>query len=314
MVKLAKIFDKVVNFADRKLGRLLDRTAAGTIVFPTEIEEIGQFMMFSIFREFKFQRDAFDKATIDARIFLPLPANLTAGYGANYGNEELGVFGNAVGKNFGDVNFDGSFSEAVSELAKFSRNVRADIGEEGVKNVGASVAQSEAGPVIAGLIGSVLGPSGAVIGAGAAAAAGAGVKAGFAGKGTARNPHMAVLFQGTGFRTHSFNYKLIPRNQEDSRTITQIIKSFKLAMVPEYIRQNHFFRYPQQFRIEVSKPDHLFKFQTCVLTAFNVNYHGEGGAFYHSLENGEEAPVSVTLEMTFTETRIITKDEIEEGL
>ena len=28
----------------------------------------------------------------------------------------------------------------------------------------------------------------------------------------------------------------------------------------------------------------------------------------------KEAPVSVTIEMNFTETRIITKDEIEEGL
>ena len=306
--KVKDLANFVIKFADNKLGPLLDRTSAGTLVFPKEIEEIGQFMMFSIFREFKFARDAFDKATIDARIFLPLPNNLTAGYGANYSNEELGVFGQAVAGNIGTlVDNVGGTDDAVANLSEFASGVRKDVGMGGVKALGSQIASTEAGAVIGGLIGGILGAS-------VGGAVGSGIKGAFAGKGIARNPHMAVLFQGTGFRTHSFSYKLVPKNQDDSRTITAIIRAFKQAMVPEYIQQNHFFEYPQQFRIEVSKPDHLFKFQTCVLTGLNVNYHGEGAAFYHSLENGEEAPVSVTLEMNFTETRIITKEEIEEGL
>lgn len=307
MVKLAKVFDKVTNFVDGKLGRLLDRTAAGTIVFPTEIEDIGQFMKFSIFREFQFQRDAFEKGTIDASIFLPLPANLTAWYASEYANEELGPVGAAAAQNAGKLDFTGDAVAVTASVSDFASGVRNDVGVGGLKSIGAQVAGAEAGAIIGGLIGGI---TGGTVGAGVGSA----LKGVFAGKGIARNPHMAVLFQGTGFRTHSFSYKLVPKNQEESRIITKIIRAFKHAMVPEYMEQNHFFRYPQQFRIEVSKPDHLFKFQTCVLTGFNVNYHGEGGPFYHSLENGEEAPVSVTLEMNFTETRIITKEEIEEGL
>ena len=305
--KVKHAFDLLLNSVDTKLGALLDKRSGVTHVFPKEIENVGQFMKFSVFREFKYQRDAFDKATIDARIFLPLPASLTAGYASEYANEEVSPFGDAAAKNADKLKFDGTAEEAIGSVGNFISGVRDDVGKSGLMNIGAQVASTEGGAVIGGLIKGILG---ATLGA----AFGAGIKGTIAGSGIARNPHMAVLFQGTGFRTHSFSYKLVPRNQEDSRKITAIIKTFKQAMVPEYIKQNHFFRYPQQFRIEVSKPDHLFKFQTCVLTTFNVNYHGEGGPFYHSLENGEEAPVSVTLEMNFTETRIITKDEIEEGL
>ena len=313
MVKISKIVDKVENFVDGKLGRLLLRKDADTLVFPSEIENVGQFMKFSIFREFQFQRDAFEKGSIDTRIFLPLPANLTAGYASEYANEELGVFGTAAAQNVGALtkNIGGgkdlTAAQAATNLSDFAEGMRADVGMSGLKSIGAQVASAEAGAVIGGLVSGVLG---GVIGG----AAGQSVKGAFAGKGVARNPHLAVLFQGTGFRTHSFSYKLVPSNQRESKTITKIIRAFKHAMVPEYIEQNHFFRYPQQFRLELNNPDHLFKFQTCVLTGFNVNYHGEGGPFYHNLENGEEAPVSVTIEMNFTETRIITKDEIEEGL
>jgi len=312
MVKISKIVDKVENFVDGKLGRLLLRKDADTIIFPSEIENVGQFMKFSIFREFQFQRDAFEKGSIDTRIFLPLPANLTAGYSSEYANEELGVVGTAAARNIGALtNTIGTgqneVESAAESLKNFAAGVRDDVGMSGVKSMGAQFASAEGGAIIGGLIKGVLGGT---IGA----AGGAGIKGAFAGSGMARNPHLAVLFQGTGFRTHSFSYKLVPSNQRESKTITKIIRAFKHAMVPEYIEQNHFFRYPQQFRLELNNPDHLFKFQTCVLTGFNVNYHGEGGPFYHNLENGEEAPVSVTIEMNFTETRIITKDEIEEGL
>ena len=307
MGKLSRIVDRLENFVDGKLGRLFDRRDTSVLIFPNEIENVGQFMKFSIFREFQFQRDAFEKGTIDARIFLPLPANLNAGYASEYANEELGAFGIAAAQNAGKLDFSGGAEEVTESLSDFGKGLRKDVGVGGLKNVGAQFASTEGGAIIGGLIGGILG---GVTGA----AAGGAIKGAFAGKGIARNPHMAVLFQGTGFRTHSFSYKLVPRNAEESRTITKIIRAFKHAMVPEYLEQNHFFRYPQQFRLELSKPDHLFKFQTCVLTGFNVNYHGEGGPFYHNLENEEEAPVSVTVEMNFTETRIITKDEIEEGL
>ena len=240
-------------------------------------------------------------------VVLPLPANLTAGYASEYANEELGVFGQAAARNAGALDFSGDLASITSGITDFATGTASDVGTKGLASIAAQTASAEAGGVIGALISGVTGGI-------AGAAAGQTIKGAFAGKGMARNPHLAVLFQGTGFRTHSFSFKLVPSKQEESRTITKIIKSFKHAMVPEYIEQNHFFRYPQQFRIELSKPDHLFKFQTCVLTGFNVNYHGEGAPFYHSLENGEEAPVSVTIEMNFTETRIITKKEIDEGL
>ena len=41
--------------------------------------------------------------------------------------------------------------------------------------------------------------------------------------GLAINPHLAVVFQGVGFRTHAFQYKFIARNQVESDVIKNII-------------------------------------------------------------------------------------------
>ena len=307
MVKISKVFDKLESFADDKLQKLNVRGGNNPLIFPTEIENVGQFIKFSVFKEYQFQRDAFEKAEIVGTVVLPLPSSLAASYSSEYANEELGVFGMAASQNAGALDFSGDLASSASSLSNFAQGTADSVGTKGLASVAAQAASTEAGGVIGSMIGGITGGV-------AGAAVGQTIKGAFAGKGVARNPHMAVLFQGTGFRTHAFSFKLVPSRQEESRTITKIIRTFKHATVPEYIEANHFFRYPQQFRIELSKPDHLFKFQTCVLTGFNVNYHGEGAAFYHSLENGEEAPVSVTVEMNFTETRIITKKEIDEGL
>ena len=62
MVKISKVFDKLESFADDKLQKLNVRGGNNPLIFPTEIENVGQFIKFSVFKEYQFQRDAFEKA------------------------------------------------------------------------------------------------------------------------------------------------------------------------------------------------------------------------------------------------------------
>jgi hypothetical protein len=53
------------------------------------------------------------------------------------------------------------------------------------------------------------------------------------GQGLAFNPFMEQIFEGVSFRNHNFSFKLIARNIEEANEIAQIIKFFKMAMLPE---------------------------------------------------------------------------------
>ena len=48
------------------------------------------------------------------------------------------------------------------------------------------------------------------------------------------NPNAEMLFGGTEFRNFSLNYKLAPRNEDESRAIRQVISTFKQAMLPSH--------------------------------------------------------------------------------
>ena len=125
--------------------------------------------------------------------------------------------------------------------------------------------------------------------------------------GVARNPHMATLFTGVDFRSHSFEYKFIPKSKQESDILADIIYRLKYHMAPSYAAEGHFFNYPEQFDIEFANKKYLFDIGASVLSAFNVSYSGEGSSYFF---NNEGAPVSVSLSMTFQELTINTKENI----
>lgn len=135
--------------------------------------------------------------------------------------------------------------------------------------------------------------------------------------GIAKNPFQAVMFNQMNLRTFNFQYKLVPRSYEDSVTIANIIKSFKMAQHPDYGVDylNNLMKYPNMFKIELSDKELeklMFKYGMCVLTDVSVNYHGEGSAIYFE-KDGKRAPASVILSLTFREIEMNTKESIAEG-
>ena len=202
-----------------------------------------------------------------------------------------------------DVSAAAAEQGALGSIADF---LSSETGKESlkgaVKNVGASLAQDQLAAVVGGAIGGIPGIAGG-------AAAGDALSGSLQSAGVARNPHLAVLFEGVDMRTHQFNYKLIPRSAAESNTLRDIIKEMKLAMAPEFIESGHFFNYPDEFDIEFSNTDFLFKIGTSVLVDFQISYTAQDGSLFH--QNG--APVAVSISMTFQELDIVTKKQIEEG-
>jgi hypothetical protein len=136
--------------------------------------------------------------------------------------------------------------------------------------------------------------------------------------GQAINPQMQVLFQGTGFRTFSFDFTMTPYSEEEAKIIKKIIYQFKYASAPEINKngvfgsQGMFFKVPDMFDIQfyyngkINKNVH--KITRCVLENVSVDYAPIGWATY---DGGE--PVQTKLSLQFKEIEIVDKTRIEDG-
>ena len=237
-------------------------------------------------------------------IALPLPANLSTAYNAQYSNEGLGPLGKlAMDAGAGGFNNAGEFgSNMVNRLKSISSDERNAI----MANLGSSLAEAEIGALAATAVG------GGALGAATGAAVAQAFKGGMAGAGIARNPHLAALFTGTNFRTHSFQYKLTARNEAESQAIRAIVYAFKLHSAPKYMAEGHFLQYPSKWAITIKNGpgNYLFKIGNSVCTNVEVNYTAEGGAYFYDKSG---APVSVGLSLTMQETAITTQSEIQMG-
>ena len=291
--------------AQGKLSDLEEIAGGQLYYFPQDLPSLDHWIGFRISKDIQFRREEVLKKDTQSTIILPMPSNLGTQYNSQYSAEgigPLGDFGAKQGRNIRSlVQGQQSGQEFVSSLVNSftGPGAKASVGG-GLANLGVQAAEEQIG-TLAGLT------CGGIGGGAAAAAATQAFKAGLAGAGIARNPHLATLFTGVNFRTHSFEYKFVPRSRFESNRLRYIIQQFKYHMAPNYDATGHFFTYPEQFDIEFHYPNYLFDIGASVLTDFSVNYHGEGASYYFDETN---APVSVSLSMTFQELTINTKDNI----
>ena len=127
------------------------------------------------------------------------------------------------------------------------------------------------------------------------------------------NPHLALLYNGPGFRSFNFTFQLMARNKGESIAIQQLIQKFKEAMHPAEMSGNPgVWTFPHNFDIGLFSPtqDYLFQLTTCVLTNMDVDYAGSGVPSFFT-ETG--APVDIRLNLTFQEQEILTRERIKQG-
>ena len=140
------------------------------------------------------------------------------------------------------------------------------------------------------------------------------------------NPHKAVVYQGPGgFRTFSYTFVMVPKSKKEAESIFNIVKFFKIRMHPGVgsagindISSNTL-SYPDEFDIkyhvnnspadgkDFTRP--LFKIHRCFMTEFGVDY--ATSSLVSFLE--DDQPVTTTISLSFKETQLLTKKDIDEG-
>ena len=136
--------------------------------------------------------------------------------------------------------------------------------------------------------------------------------------GQADNPYMEVLFTKMELRTFSYNFTFSPKNKDETEDVQKIIQLFRFHMSPELKgAANRFLTIPSEFDIhymyqakdgQASENDFYNKIATCVCTGCDTNYTPDG---VKSFEGG--APTKITMNLSFQETELLTKERVAEG-
>ena len=115
------------------------------------------------------------------------------------------------------------------------------------------------------------------------------------------NPNMELLFSGPTLRAFKFQFKMMPRNKDESDQVKRIIRTFKKNMAPKTNKSNLFLNTPNIFELRYRQgaTEHKFlhKFKQCVLQDVAINYTGEGN--YATYDDG--TPISMVMDLTFKE-------------
>ncbi|MEK9699122.1 MAG: hypothetical protein VW270_25315, partial [Candidatus Poseidoniales archaeon] len=258
------------------------------LFYPTDLDN-EHYIMFRVMRRDRPQVLAKSTRHEVQSITLPIPANLQVQQGTSYSDTSLGIGGALAAERIktGDIDeATTSLSTALTEIiGRATEAFKTKDTDAAVKGLGIAT------PAIATTAGSALG--GGVGGLLALGGTAGGVVAGVSvDTGLALNPHLAVVFQGVGFRTHAFQYKFVARNQVESDVIKNIIYAFKYAMLPSYTAGSLAFQYPDEFKIEFAESisEYLYDIGTCVLESVDVQYNGEGTPLFFESSG---APVSI---------------------
>lgn len=127
----------------------------------------------------------------------------------------------------------------------------------------------------------------------------------------APNPFREQIFQSVDTRTFTFDYKFLPKSQQESENVRNILHTFAYHMHPELSAQGLFYIYPSEFNIQFFHEGRenrwINRISTCVLTDMSVDY-GNNSAF-STFRNG--APSEINMRLTFRELEVLTKDRLQ---
>tara|TARA_B100001939_G_scaffold342210_1_gene353021 strand:- start:1159 stop:2727 length:1569 start_codon:yes stop_codon:yes gene_type:complete len=206
-------------------------------------------------------------------IFLPIPGGLSDSISVSYKESTLNALqlagAEAITKFIEGKGAGGAVKAALD-------NIQADKNSENIKSlIGSATAASALG--LPGGVNALLARQQGII----------------------LNPNMELLFDSPQLRTFGFTFKFSPREPSESKTVLQIIRTFKQAMVPKKDDKSFFLGSPNSFKVEYihrGSPNHpgLNKYKECALTQCQVNYTPEGT--YNTYRDGIMHSYQMTLQ------------------
>ena len=218
-------------------------------------------------------------------MYMPQQVNVT--YGANYTDTEIGdVTENALDAY--NQFTQGKFTEAAESVFRIPKSA-----QDGVRNL-------------------LLGTVGALPGMG-------GTREAFEmKKGEIITDRLELAFKGINKRVFQYNFKMIPKNEEEAKEIRRIVFAFKANMLPEFEggRAGRRLIVPNTFDIQYmymgSQNQFLHHISTCVLENMNVAYGGDRYKTFNASDDGAP-PVETNLTLNFKELELITRERVFEG-
>ena len=138
----------------------------------------------------------------------------------------------------------------------------------------------------------------------------------------AQNSFLEATFTGLTFRKFSFSWKFTPKSPQEAKQVQQIIKKFKFHMLPEIKGGDHgrWFTTPAEFDLfymfRGDENTWINKIQTCVLLNMEVNYAPNGYQTFRPIEdpnNTGAPPIEIDMKLDFMETKLITKEDVNQG-
>jgi hypothetical protein len=223
-------------------------------------------------------------------IILYMPPSILANYAAQYKNTELGA----------------NVGQAAGIASKADMSTVTGI-VEGI--------QGAAGMAAHQLERAVLGTAGAMLGGDLNAA-----RDKLSNR--AQNNFVEATFTGLQFRKFSFSWKFTPKSPQEVKQVQKIIKKFKFHMLPEIRGGDHgrWFTTPAEFDLfymfRGDENTWINKIQTCVLLNMEVNYAPNGYQTFRPIEdpnNTGAPPTEIDMKLDFQETKLITKEDVNQG-
>jgi len=142
-------------------------------------------------------------------------------------------------------------------------------------------------------------------------------------RGAVVNPYIVAAYKGpSDLREHKFSFKMMPEDENESKTCVKIVNEFKAAMLPSHKGGNNqtapsgLFGYPDEFVItyyingdplpnDATNP--MFNIGKSVLTSCDMSYTTQDLPVFFE---GTQYPVSIGMSLTFMELDIMIRERI----
>jgi hypothetical protein len=125
---------------------------------------------------------------------------------------------------------------------------------------------------------------------------------------TILNKNLVTEFTGMGTRQFSFTFKLVATSKIETNIIKEIADTFRAGLYPEGNALQ--LKFPPTWYINFQKGGedipYLPKIFETYLTSMETTYNGSGNMFH-----ADGSPVETELRVSFTETRALTKQDVE---
>ena len=137
-------------------------------------------------------------------------------------------------------------------------------------------------------------------------------------RGQAKNPNLESIFKAVPFREFSFPFTFAPKNEKEKDSVHKILQLFRFHMLPEQQSSaNGYFNVPSEFQITYMYRDnenaYLPRISRCVLKQCDVDYAPEGVVSTLTPDERGAPPTLITMNLTFGETEIMTKETVAKG-